>query len=365
MACVDDPFPSSAERVRARSRARHGGRLGTAGAAPVALSFDHGLAKFRDLLLPQLRRLGLPATIAVCTDDIGRGENVGVTYRELESWAVNYGLEVANHARSHADWRDSRSLQRAILEDGLYVLRANLPSVSVDAFIQPGVQGEGSWMGWNNGDAAAKYRDHTVGRWILDHHAVATGTIAGRSHAVSGEPVQGAGRIAFDVPLWADVIRASVADLEEAGRGMLIYCHPNLIDTEGHISLAEVTQLLEFLAAQRDQHAIEVLTVSGFAWSDPGTDARADLARLAGGFREGVMRVDIASAAPWARGGQWLLEATGAGTISAQVADDAGLLRTSWSASGRVRVVFTIPAGATTITCSVSPHISSARVVPV
>lgn len=353
------PQVSRGSLLRQASKVRHGGRVGTAGATPIALSFDHGFAKFRDLLLPELRRLGLPATIAVCTDDLGAGENLGVSYPELQTWALNYGLEVANHGRSHAEQTNQTNLRNAILNNSLDLLRTNLPKLTVDSFIMPGVSG--TWMGFNAGSDLQQWSEHVAGRWILGNHAVATGVNGGRAHPVAGEPVQSANRIGFDTSAGADTITALIPRLHGTGLGAHIYCHPNLINGTGQITLARVVQLLEFIAAERDAGRVEVLTVSGFAWSDPDSAQRPDLAVLSGGFVSGVVAVDVSSVAPWARTGQWVLTVAGAGVVSAQVTDNTGVLSASHSATGRVRVAFTIPADATTVTLTV-PSTATAHV---
>lgn len=334
------------------SRIRRGGRIGTHGATPIALSFDHGFVKFRDLILPELRRLGLPATIAVCTDDLGTGENAGISYPEIQSWAINYGLEVANHGRSHGDRTTEIQVRNAIINNSLTALRAGLPKLVVDSFILPGVTSPGSWMGFDHGADYTQWWDHNAGRYILDEHAVTTAAILGRMWPQTGDPVQTIDRIGFDTTSWADTITTLIPRLHGSGMGTQIFCHPNLINNTNQITMARVTTLLEFLASERDAGRVEVLTVSGYAWADPDSARRPDLATLNGGFVGGVCTLQLAHM-PWARGGQWRITAEGAGPVTIAATDNTNTLNVNVSGTNRARAIITIPTDATTITITI------------
>lgn len=78
----------------------------------VALTFDDGFANFGSVAWPILRERGLPATVFVVTDRVGRtnewedGADPGVPILDLLGWdelgrLAEEGVEVASHTRRH------------------------------------------------------------------------------------------------------------------------------------------------------------------------------------------------------------------------------------------------------------------------
>lgn len=346
-----------------RSRVRHGGRIGTDGRTVVALSFDHGFAKFRDLILPELARLGLPATVAVNTDTLGAGESAGVSYPQLQDWAIQHGIELANHSRSHSDATTDNAIIDAIL-GSLDLLHEHCPQVTVDAYIMPGVSGTG-YDGFGSGETESLWWTHIAGRTILQHHAVVTAAMLGQSVPCDGVPVQTVDRASLDYASGATAAETAINALAGTGRGYHVFMHPNRVDAGGYITMTRLTAFLEFLAAERDAGRVDVLTVSGAAWADADASQRADLAAGAT-WSGGTATIPLAPLREWARGSQWCLSADVASGATLTVTDDTGALDTSIIAAsaGRARINFTIPATASTITVSVGAG-AAPRVEPV
>lgn len=336
------------ELAELRSRHRHGGGIPTGGRTPISLSFDHGLRMFRDHILPALTRLGLPATLAVCSSDMDAEENEGVSFADVDRWALASGLEVANHGQSHADHRSEAAAVEGVL-DSLRSLEAALPSLVVDAWIQPGIGVRDSWHGWNDGDLLQKFSSHPVGRCILANHAVATGVLGGMTHLASGSPIPGARRVAIDERTWLEAVEAGIPRLRGAERGMLIYAHPSLLGQTGYVTVGRLIAFLESLARRRDAGDIEVLTVSGFGWASPGLAGGVDL--LDAGTRDSrSATVDLGERAPWARGGQWMIRSHDTAT-RVLIRDDTGALSVDRALSPGGAMVVTIPRDSRTLTC--------------
>lgn len=346
-----------------RSRVRHGGRIGTDGRTVVALSFDHGFAKFRDLILPHLTRLGLPATVAVNTDTLDSGESAGVSYPHLQEWAIQHGIELANHSRSHGDATTENGITDAIL-GSLDLLHEQCPLVTVDAYIMPGVSGT-AYNGFGSGETESLWWTHIAGRTILQHHAVVTAAMLGQAVPCDGVPVQTVDRASLDYASGATAAQNAISSLHGTGRGYHVFMHPNRADADGYITTDRLVQFLEFLATERDAGRVEVLTVSGAAWADAGSARRADLTAGAS-WSGGSTTLTLAPLREWARGSQWCLSADVTTGEVLSVVDDTGLLDSSITTTvpGRARLHFTIPASTETVTLSVGAG-TAPRVEPV
>ena len=343
-----------------RSRLRHGGTIGTAQKTVVGLSFDHGFANFRDYVLPHLIRLGLPASVAVNTSNLGTGENDGVSYAELQDWAINHGIELVNHSRSHDDATGDENIKDAIL-GSLHLLHQHCPEVTVDAYIMPGVSGNG-YDGFGAGTNDHLWWSHVAGRTILQNHAVVTGALLGQAVPLDGHPVQTVDRVGWDYSSWATQSRQRIRSLHGTGMGIQVFMHPSRINNT--IDPAAVVTMLEWLAAERDAGRIEVLTVSGFAWADSNSSNRFDLGH-AQDWSPGTVSVDLAPLYEWARGSQWELTANVSTTTEFSVTDDTGLLDTSVTVEpGIGRMQFTIPASAQHITVSAGTG-NSPKITPI
>lgn len=339
--------PHRHDMLKNRNRLGHGGTIGVGGKVAVGLSFDHGFAKYRDILLPHLIRLGLPHAVAVNTSILGSGESEGVTYSHLQDWAINHGVVLANHGRSHADATTEEGIHDMLI-GSLDLLHEHCPKTIVDTMIAPGTSGTG-FNGFNNGmDDYTKWWTHPAGRIMIDYHASVTAGLHGMALPLDGDPVQSMDRVGFDYGSHASVIQNRVTALQGTGMGIQIFNHPSLIDKTGYTTSTRVVQFLEWLAAERDAGRVEVLSSSAFAWAVSGTEKRHDL--IAGMTWSGeAVTVPLTPLWDWARGYQRQLSVTcsTAADVTLTVSDDTGLLDTSVTQSvtsgGVARLNFGIP----------------------
>lgn len=220
----------------------------TGGKPAVALRFDHGLANFRDLILPELRRLGLPCSLALNAGDWSRTENGGVTYSEVDGWVQNDQVEIWNHALNHVDVTDPADFETQIA-DGLTTLRSQLPSAVIDGFAPPG---SGPYIDFNGGDSVESWWKTDAGRTILQHHAVAAGYIPGTVYRpLDGNPRHGLSHWTCDAQTSATVISWINAAYSGA-QGVQLMLHPSRLNTTGYMTAADWTVVLEHIAAERD-----------------------------------------------------------------------------------------------------------------
>lgn len=363
------PQTGRKEMLKQASRLRRGGVVGTAGATPVALSFDHGLTNFRDLVLPHLIRLGLPCTLALNPDDFGKSSDLA-TWSEIQGWSLNHGIEMAHHARSHSDvaWaQQNLTGLRNMLLSTIPEMETEMPEVIADAFIQAGASGT-FYQGFSTGLPAENWWEHPAGRIVLDNFPVVTSALLGQAVPLTGEPVQTIDRIGMDYGSHATIAQGRIQACYGTHLGVSIFMHPSQLTVDGRISPQNLVSVLEWLAAERDAGRIEVLTVSGHAWSDPNRHTRLDIAP-ADKWESDTHTVSLAPLMEWVRGAQMVLEATATttGPLTMSATSDTGGLSASVThdavAGQRYRLGFSIPKTATSITLTTQGTERACRVV--
>ena len=237
---------------------RRRGPVNTNGKGAVALRFDHGLANFRDKILPLLRARGLKASLALNSRSWGLAENGGVTAAEVDGWVAEGVVEIWNHGAHHSD-----AVTRAELEDtivtGLAELRTQLPSAQIDGWVVPGVGGT-NYNGFNGGGNTGVFTSTEAGRLILAHHAVATGAIPGTAHRVlDGTVRQGMSHYTLDaVTGTAAQYQINLAATNVTGLQLLL--HPSAVDQPDKVTTAKLTEILDHIVTKRDAGELVVLS---------------------------------------------------------------------------------------------------------
>lgn len=229
----------------------------TGGKPAVALRFDHGLGNFRDMVVPALKRLNLPAAQALNGGDWDRAENGGVNASEVNTWVEEGWLEVWNHSLNHVAPPASATELEAQVKGGLDKLRADLPAAVIDGYAPAGTSGDTT--GFDGGGTVASWWSTAPGRAILSTHAVATGYLDGTVYrTLDGEVRQGQSHYTVDT-LTLDTMKARVTGAYTGARGVALMLHPSRLDTEGYLSSADFVAFLEWLAAERDAGRVVVL----------------------------------------------------------------------------------------------------------
>lgn len=251
---VPDPDMSGTDEhiVRVSELRRRRGSVQVTTPGAVVIAPDHGLANFKTKILPQLQTRGLPATLAVNSQNWGVEQNQGVTQSEVAQW-VNSGLvEVANHGRTHtypttdAGWETEIRGGREELESQL--------GVPIDTY-----QMAGSDWGGSISDLGESGR----GKIAMASHAIVTGMINDgtvRIYPLTGEPLFGTYGYWVDPGgSYIDTAKARIQDAITKRGVVIIRLHPQFMDTSGYITATEFTGLLDHLVGLRDQGKITVL----------------------------------------------------------------------------------------------------------
>lgn len=244
------PYAGAASMTRAGLFTAQRGISYTNGRAAVALRFDHGLVNFRDLILPLLRKYGLPWSLALNSRTWDRAENAGVTPAEVVEWVTKYQGEVWNHGATHTNADTAESLRDEIVT-GLAELRTQLPGVSIDGFAVPGV-GSPGYGGFNSGASAEAFYGTEAGRLILENHAVTTGSLPGTARRVlNGTVQQGMNHHTMDSQTYAQ-IKTQIDAAKNEVKGLQLMLHPSLLGTAGYMTADTLDQVLGYIAAERE-----------------------------------------------------------------------------------------------------------------
>lgn len=249
----------------ARARQLVGSRTSTRG--QVALICDHGTVKFRDIVYPKLQALGLTCTLALNSQKMEGGALFDPS-QEVDTWAqvktwANAGIEIANHGRTHQD-TDSMAVLHAEIVTGHEELEAALER-PIHSWVQPAASGDlGKWFGFDDGLRWDSYANTHAGRLILDRHAVVSGQIYPRgNYVLTGEPPIGVQGFWLDRTDQIEPAKTQVTNAATEKRGLILRLHPGYIG--GQNTAADIEGFLDWLADQRDEGLIDVVTFTQWA----------------------------------------------------------------------------------------------------
>ena len=276
---------SDAPRLIADEAARRrGGRIGTNGRGAINLRYDHNAEDFKTKVLPLLVARGLPCTLAMPADvldgDYAADPPTTVTWAEVQEWALQHGVEMAWHSKTHGP-ADTPSAWESEIVGGYTKLRAALPLVKIDVGIQIGTTGS-MWGGLLPIDSPAKLHGTPAGRLMLETIPIVNGHSGGYFRPLTGQIGQGLAHETIEstdsYPDAASII-ALMTEARDTASGLSVMIHPNQLDKAGRITTATLTTVLDWLAAERDAGRIDVLTYGGLSVADESTDYRHTLIR--------------------------------------------------------------------------------------
>lgn len=255
-------------------RRRRGGVLGTGGKPAIALRFDHGLIKFRDVILPMLREYGLPSALALNSRGWDRPESLGVTAADVGKWVLNDGVEVWNHGATHGAASTTEAYVDEIV-NGKKELEAQFPMSAIEQWCVPGV-GDPGYGGQSATDRPESFYDYEAGRIIMETHAVSTGHIQNMYRELYGEVQQGLAPQGMD-STGLNVIMSRIRTAISFNRGIQLMLHPSVLNDAGMLATEELRTILSFIASERDAGRLVILSMSGLLMADTSHARRASL----------------------------------------------------------------------------------------
>lgn len=232
------------------------GSVTTGGKGAIAFRFDHGLSKFNSIMRPLLEARGIKYSLALSARNFNAGENAGVTASMVNGWS---GAEVWNHgANQHQDESSVPGLTDQIVT-GLAELQAAIPDKQIWGYAVPGTGGSGQG-GFFGGATAEQFYETAAGDLILTNHAVSSGSMSGTSRRpLDGRIRQGMAHFTIEAQTVAR-IKSEIDNAISNKTGNQLMMHPNLLNTEGYLTTAQLVEVLDYVVAKRDAGELVVLS---------------------------------------------------------------------------------------------------------
>lgn len=256
-----------------------GGPIGTAGKAVGVIRVDHNNKLFQEILLPLLRARALPASMCQFVDVFDRAEytgsdvSTGYGWADVEAAALVDGIELVGHGWTHMDGE----LNREIV-DSKTQLEA-LTNLRVPTLMVPGVLGT-KWGGFSDNLADPDVFHNTeAGRLVMSTYAGCDGHGAllwpmGTGHTLGFPSVQ------VDTHTTSDIMIGVFKKAQLTSGAAVMMIHPNMINNgAGFITTAVLTEILDWMVAERDAGRLEILTATGMLHADPERTTRNNLVR--------------------------------------------------------------------------------------
>jgi hypothetical protein len=103
-----------------------------------------------------------------------------------------------------------------------------------------------------------------VAGWLaFDNHAIITGSLPGSQlYPLTGEPVIGMAGTWIDTSAGITAVQSGITSAGSQGKGYIVRAHPELLNTSGKTTTAELSAFLDWLAARTD---VMVLPLREFA----------------------------------------------------------------------------------------------------
>jgi hypothetical protein len=279
---------ATAETLWLEFRRSHGGVVGTGGRAAVAFRFDHWLNTFGQVVLPLLTERGFPSGLCLYSGMFAGvwadADSDDYTPANVADWCVDDGVELWCHSRSHtwdSDW-GSTELDAEIAGSKAALEAALGARVKVQGWMQPGNETNPTYDGFDLTDVSSFYTSG-AGRLLRSTYPVCETDAQGRFRPLdgTGSTRLGGGHLTVDTLNYAECAEA-VDHAVAHGLGVELMLHAGLLDTPGHITTADYTALLDYVAGLQLAGDLVVLTPSSLHLADKHSDHRAEL--IAGGF---------------------------------------------------------------------------------
>lgn len=252
---VSDAGLSNAVLIQDFSRRRGGRKKVTT--ATLAFRFDHGLANFNALARLQMESRNFKYSLALCSGQWDRSENLGVTASMVNDWVIAGLAEIWNHSKDHGSGDGSEASWKAAILDGLNELRVQIPAAQIDGFAPPGSTGT-NFGGFIDGQTLEQFYDTDGGRYILSKHAVAAGYLGATSRWQDGMVRQGLGHLTIDAYTLAQA-QTAIQNAETQKRALQFMLHPSRLDTEGYITTATFISILDYVKAEETAGRLKIV----------------------------------------------------------------------------------------------------------
>lgn len=226
----------------------------------IAFRFDHGLANFNNFVRAIFEAFNWKYSLALCSGQWDRAENLGVTPSTVNAWVLAGLAEIWNHTKDHGSGDNSEAAWQAAILDGLRELESQIPAAAGKIFglAPPGSAGT-NFGGFIFGQTLEEFVDSDGIRFMLRHHPIVAGYLATEKRVQDGRPRQGMGHRTMDTFSLSDV-QTYVEQAKATKTAMQFMLHPSRLNTAGYMSTSTLTTIMDYVRAEELAGNIKVVS---------------------------------------------------------------------------------------------------------
>lgn len=287
--------PVAEPMLAQRARMAKGGGIGVGGSKGViAIRYDDWHDSFNTNIYPLHLSRGLPAgfaSISVLTEQPWAAVTTSAT---IKGWNRN-GIEIHSHGRDHKDPSPHDLLGTGGLADQIVTSKATIEAwgVKCQGWMQPGATPLTAATPYGTAFTTLDALDSYAAWLIRSTYPISESYVLGQVRTLPSGLLHGLDHITVSDGMTLAVAKTWVDMAVQRGVGVEMMCHAGNLGSGSNMTLAQYTELLDYITAAWDAGTIEVLTPSGLVFADR-TNQRLDLIRN-GGFETsttGVIETD-------------------------------------------------------------------------
>ena len=267
--------PPNEQMLSQQFGAAKGGRIGVGERGVIAIRFDDWQEDFVANIYPKLLDLGLPAGMACISRMNLQPWSDAITGADIATWNRR-GIEIHSHGTNHNDPSPHDLMGTHGLYDQIVNSKSEIEAwgVKCQGWMQPGatpLTTAEPYGGTTHRDFFQKY----AGWLIRNTYPVSEGYLGAASNRVMPTGV----RHGVDHVTISDGVALATAKMvvDEAAATRTcteVMIHAGNIGKPGNMTLSQMLEFFDYVAAERDSGLIEVLTPSGALTADNGTFRR-------------------------------------------------------------------------------------------
>ena len=275
--------PSKSVLLTQRERMAKGGVVGVGDRAVVTLRYDDWHNVFQSTVFPLLTARALPAGF-VCISRFQTEQPWGnaTTWDQVREWTKR-GIEIWSHGTDHKDptLDGDAGIYREIVTSKAEI---EAQGIKVVGFAPPGATPVTEAQPFGTKWASPEDYDTYCGRLIQATYGISDGYMAGAYRVLPHGVAHGlmSSIILTEGGTTKAQALAVIDKAIERRQQVQLFSHAGNIGSAGNMSLADYTEVLDYLVTKRDAGLLEVLTPSAAYFGSQDTERRLDLYRHGG-----------------------------------------------------------------------------------
>ncbi len=267
--------PPNEQILTQQFNAAKGGRIGVGDRGVIAIRFDDWHEDFVSTMYPKLLELGLPAGMACISRLSLQPWSDTITGADIAAWNKR-GIEIHSHGTNHNDPSPHDLMGTHGLYDQIVNSKAEIEAwgVKCQGWMQPGATPLTAAAPYG-GTGAADFFNKYAGWLIRNTYPVSEGDLGAPSNRFLPDGTRhGANHVTISDGLTLATAKSLVDTVVATKTCTEVMIHTGNLGVGSNMTVAEMQQFFDYVAAARDAGQIEVLTPSGALVADHGTARR-------------------------------------------------------------------------------------------